>query len=667
MKLLAPAGNFESLKTAIYNGANEIYLGVNEFNARNNVSGFTLDTLVEAVEFCHIYDVRVFLAINILFNNDELQSALEVVIKAYNFGVDAFIVQDLALAKIIKDNYPKIELHASTQMGIHNLEGVKEIEKYGFTRVVLARETPLSEIKRIRDNSNIEIEYFVHGALCVSFSGNCYLSSYMFSASGNRGRCKQPCRLPFTLTLNGKALKKGYLLSAKDFNMINRLADLEKAGVTSLKIEGRARRPYYVGLVTREYKNAIRGLKVDNNQIELAFNREFTEGYFNGNGKIISLIQNHIGIDAGKVIAVNYGKNFNEVYIKSPVKIKPKSVLKFTDGEKEIITISAYDLKELKDNTYLLTTTQKVKKNLLVRLISDPLMEEEFLAKTRKRNLDIQLLLKQGEPITATLFLNGKSAEIKGEVLQKPINRPLEKKDIEECFSKSEYFSAVIRYIHFDNVFIVKSALNEFRRKVYAKVKELLLNHDRIELKSIKINIPSSINILDNYSIVDKIKEEYIGDIVIYSPEVYTIDNVKEFFLSVKKQDKKPYLFAPNFALKEDIELLKEIVGKIRIGLVVNNYYAFSLTDDIIIGGGLNVYNNLTAKILNNKIILSENGVEKNTPFYYMTLRHCPIKAHVGGNCDNCKYKNGYEYVMDNGKVLKLKRKKLVSCTFYLE
>jgi putative protease len=199
MKLLSPAGNFECLKMAVFNGADEVYLGINEFNARNNIDGFTLETLETAVDFAHLYGVKVHLAINILFSDEELQSAFDTVVKAYNMGVDAFIVQDLALAHILHVNYPQIELHASTQMGIHNLEGVLAIEKSGFSRVVLARETPLEEIKRIKQNTNIEIEYFAHGALCVSFSGNCYMSSYLFGASGNRGRCKQLCRLPFAL------------------------------------------------------------------------------------------------------------------------------------------------------------------------------------------------------------------------------------------------------------------------------------------------------------------------------------------------------------------------------------------------------------------------------------------------------------------------------------
>lgn len=276
MKILSPAGNFESLKMAVYNGADEVYLGIDDFNARN-IQGFTIDSLKEAVDFAHIFGVRVFLAINILFSDQEFLSAIKTVVDAYNLGVDAFIIQDLGLASYIHENYPRIELHASTQMGIHNLEGVRYIEQFGFKRVVLSRETPLEEIKRIRDNSSIEIEYFVQGALCVSFSGNCYLSSYTCNASGNRGKCKQLCRLPYTLRFKGKALNKGYLLSAKDFNMTKRLLDLEKAGVTSLKIEGRARRPYYVATATREYFNALNKKSANQENLALAFTRGYTD------------------------------------------------------------------------------------------------------------------------------------------------------------------------------------------------------------------------------------------------------------------------------------------------------------------------------------------------------------------------------------------------------
>ena len=362
MKILSPAGNFESLKAAVTFGADEVYLGINEFNARNNIDGFSLETLKSAVDYAHVYGVKVCLAINILFTDQELDDAINIVVKAYNLGVDAFIMQDLGLISLISKNYPQVEIHASTQMGLHNLEGVKQVLKYGIKRVVLARETPLSEVRRIKENTDVEIEYFAQGALCVSFSGNCYLSSYLNNASGNRGKCKQLCRLPYTLYKGTKKLKSGYLLSAKDFNLSRRLDDLKNAGVDVIKIEGRARRPFYVASATREYYNALHGKTADQTALELAFNRTFTEGYFNGNGKIISDIQNHIGIPIGKVEKVNKGKTFNEVFITSNKELSPKSTFKFFDGKKEITTLTAFDLNKVADKLYRITTFAQITK-----------------------------------------------------------------------------------------------------------------------------------------------------------------------------------------------------------------------------------------------------------------------------------------------------------------
>ena len=225
MKLLSPAGDFESLKMAVYYGADEVYLGVKNFNARN-IEGFNLETLKEAIEFAHLYNVKVHLTVNILFSDNELQNALDLVVDAYNLGVDAFIIQDIGLASLINKNYPQIEIHASTQMGLHNLEGVLWAKNLGFKRVVLARETPIEEIKKIKDNCDIEIEYFAHGALCVSFSGNCYLSSEIKGKSGNRGECLQLCRLFYNASNNEKQINNGYLLSTKDLCYADKLKEL---------------------------------------------------------------------------------------------------------------------------------------------------------------------------------------------------------------------------------------------------------------------------------------------------------------------------------------------------------------------------------------------------------------------------------------------------------
>lgn len=664
MKLLSPAGDYESLKMAVINGADEVYLGVKDFNARN-IEGFSFENLKEATDFSHIYGVKVHLAVNILFNDFELQNALNLVVDANNIGVDAFIIQDLGLAKLIHENYPEIEMHASTQMGIHNLEGAKVASELGFKRIVLSRETPLDEIKRIKDNLNIEIEYFAQGALCVCFSGNCYLSSKMFNASGNRGKCKQLCRLPFSLSNNGKLLKSGYLLSAKDFNMLKQLPNLEKAGVDSIKIEGRARRPYYVAVATKIYRNALDNSPVDEEDLKLAFNREFTEGYFNGNSNIISKFNNHIGILIGKIKNVNTGKNFTEFIFSSNEKLSKKSVIKLFKDKNEISTISLFDLREIAPNTYLSTTTQKVENGLDVRLISNFEKEVETLSQTRKIIVDLKIVANKNCPIRAAVKFKEIEFEVLGEKCFEAQNQPLNKFEIETNFNKNEFFQPIIIF-ETDNAFLTKKQLNEFRRKVYEKLVEKLTENKNKKLSKINVEIDKNVIKFDNFQVVENFNEKFIEKNIIYSPETYSLDNVVKFKEKCLNQSKEAFLMLPNFATKQDIRILSEIVEKTGISIIATNIYALSFKTKKIAGGELNIYNSVAANFLNIPILSAENNLSTQIEVPYMTFRHCPMKQHLGANCANCPYNNNYKFTMQNGKVFTLKRKKLSSCTFYL-
>jgi len=660
MKVLSPAGDMESLKAAVYNGADEVYLGVKDFNARN-IEGFSLQTLKDAVDFAHVFNVKVNLAVNILFNDAEMQSALDLVVDAYNLGINAFIVQDVGLASLINKYYPQIEMHASTQMGIHNLEGVREIEKLGFKRVVLARETPLEEIRRIKSKSNIEIEYFCQGALCVSFSGNCYMSSYLHEASGNRGKCKQLCRLPYSFRYNNKELKSGFLLSAKDFNMLEQLEELKQAGVDVLKIEGRARRPFYVGVATKIYKNALSGEKYNIEDLKLAFNRGYTEGYFNGNDNIISHKQNHVGIEIGKVKKVKLGKKFNEVFISSDREISLKSVLKFFKGDKETV-LTAYDVKK-QDNLYKITTTQSVEVGASVNLISDFEKEQNFLQKTLRRKVYIDVIAKINEPIKASFVLNDVQYSVKGEVCVEAKSQPLTENDLKINFNKSDLFDAEI-LCKLDCVFLPKQKLNEFRRKVFNKFFEILTATCDKKLDKVTINQQKNIKKFKNYKEIFNLNEKYDADNIIYCPQNYNLNDVTKFMQKCKEENKKGYLSLPNFALNSDVEMLNEIIKQRKIPIVVNNFYALQFNTEKIIGGGMNVFNSYSANYLNLPYLQSEDG-EYTMPF--MTLRHCPMKEHLNGHCSNCSYKDGYEYVMQSGKRFKLKRIKMSTCTFYLK
>lgn len=665
MKILSPAGNFECLKMAIYNGADEVYLGINDFNARNNIDGFNLNSLTEAVDFAHVFNVKVNLAINILFSDEELQKALDTIVKAYNIGVDSFIIQDLGLAYLVNKNYSNIEIHASTQMAIHNLEGVKYLENFGFKRIVLARETPLNEIKRIKENTSVELEYFAQGALCVSFSGNCYLSSYLFNASGNRGRCKQLCRLPYTLLKNNKALKRGYLLSAKDFNMINRLDDLKNAGINVIKIEGRARRPFYVASATREYYNRIHGNPINQDNLKLGFNREYTEGYFNGNSNIVSNIQNHIGIYVGKVEKVNIGKNFNEIYFSSNRELSPKSTFKIINNNQEKTTLSAYDLKEVSKGKYKLTTTQELQVNDNIHLIIDYKKEFETLSTFKKKEISLTIKFEENKEMLALFKHNNKTYEIYGEKCELAQNQPLTPDDLKNNFSKSDLFSCNLD-ISLDRVFVTKQKLNEFRRNVFNKVFTVLTSPFKHNEKYVKIKNDYKLTKFEDFAIVDNLNHTFTKKHIIYSPEIYSLEEVFKFINKCNILNKTPFLDTPNFALEKDINFLKDIVDRTKINIIANNYYALNFNTNVVIGAGLNVYNHITASIFNKPIISAENNISTKINYPYMTLRHCPMKEHLNASCENCPYSNNYSYKMDDGTTLKLKRKKLSTCTFYL-
>ena len=280
IELLAPAGSMEALKAAVQNGADAVYLGCGSFNARQSAKNFTIQTLSEAVKYCHVRGVQVHLTLNTLVSDREMDACCELIRQAAIAGVDAFIVQDLGVVELCRQIAPKVPIHGSTQMTVHSLPGVLLCAAWGMTRVVLSRELSREEIRYICENSPIEIEVFGHGALCMCYSGQCYLSAAIGGRSGNRGRCAQPCRLPYGF---GRSEHK-YPLSLKDNCLVHYVKDLEEMGVASLKLEGRMKKPEYVATVTRVYRQALNEGRVTGameKALHDAFNRQgFTDGYY---------------------------------------------------------------------------------------------------------------------------------------------------------------------------------------------------------------------------------------------------------------------------------------------------------------------------------------------------------------------------------------------------
>lgn len=274
-EILAPAGGKEQLIAAVRCGADAVYLGTEQFNARSSATNFDKAALNEAVRYCHARNVKVYVTMNTLITDKEIDNVVNEIKNIAQSGADAVIIQDLAVARLWKEHCPEMKLHASTQMTIHNVEGAKQVEKLGFERIVLARELSASEVKQIKENVNAEIEVFVHGALCMSVSGTCLLSSMIGARSGNRGKCAQPCRLNF------KCNNREYSLSLKDLSLISQVEKLKDCGVDSFKIEGRMKRPEYVSAAVSALKNAIENKPYDTQKLQAVFSRSgFTNGYF---------------------------------------------------------------------------------------------------------------------------------------------------------------------------------------------------------------------------------------------------------------------------------------------------------------------------------------------------------------------------------------------------
>ncbi|MEW5897967.1 MAG: peptidase U32 family protein, partial [Bacillota bacterium] len=320
-ELLAPAGSWEALVAAVQNGADAVYLGGRSFNARQSAANFDDAELARAIEYAHVRGVKVYVTVNTLVAEEELEQAARFLFFLARAGADAAILQDLGLAALAREVVPELPLHASTQMTVHNSPAVAHLRRLGFQRVILARELHLAEVQRIKEETGAGVEVFIHGALCVCYSGQCLFSSLVGGRSGNRGRCAQPCRLPYTLVDgHGRPLADPgrvgeYLLSPRDLNVSRHLPALIQAGVDAFKIEGRLKRPEYVATVVRVYRQLLdRAAALGPEKFFVApeeakdlaqiFNREFTAGYlFGRQGKLLMSFRrpNNRGVFLGRV------------------------------------------------------------------------------------------------------------------------------------------------------------------------------------------------------------------------------------------------------------------------------------------------------------------------------------------------------------------------------
>ncbi|ADQ47047.1 peptidase U32 [Caldicellulosiruptor kronotskyensis 2002] len=506
VELLAPAGGFEELIAAVKAGADSVYVGAKEFSARAYAKNFSEDELKKAIDFCHERGKKIYLAINTLIYNDEMRKALKLLEFAYMEGIDAVIVQDIGLLFIMINEFPDLPIHASTQMTVHNLAQVKFLEGLGVKRVILSRELSIDEIKNIRQQSSIELEVFVHGALCISYSGQCLFSSIIFKRSGNRGQCAQPCRLYYKLLDKGKkVIDRGYLLSPKDICLIENIDKLIEAGVDSFKIEGRLKDQYYVYTVSSIYrkyidmyyeKGKITIVSADKQKLLLVFNRgNFSTGYLENTG-IDRIIFKKAPNNTGLFIGNFYFEN-ETLFLQTSYNLSNGDVISFRNKNfEEILLEINNNIIKKDDKRFEVKVDFERKKRLkefsqgqvfIVRNKEHEIRIEKEMNKEKKfRKVDFKVWIEKGKRIKALAACDRFEVEEEGEVVQQAKEKKVTSAAVISSFSKlggtifeMGNFDAYIE----DGCFVKVSELNRLRKVLIEKLSQKIISFYKRSLK----------------------------------------------------------------------------------------------------------------------------------------------------------------------------------------
>lgn len=723
VELLAPVGSQEALYAAIQNGANAIYLSGKLFNARQYASNFDLDELRKAVSYAHLRNVKVYITVNTLVDDNEINDIIDYTKFLYEIDVDGIIVQDLGYASIIRKIFPDLDIHASTQMTINNLDGVEFLKKIGFKRVVLARETPLEEIKYISSNTDIELEAFVHGALCVSYSGQCLMSSLIGGRSGNRGTCAQPCRMKYSIVdKDGNLLKdwdKQHLLSPKDLNTLDDIEALINSGILSFKIEGRMKRPEYVAIVVKNYRKAIDNGKFslteeDKKDVTQIFNRGFTKGLTLGDfGKefISKDRPDNRGLLLGKVIRADKYK----IYVLLDEDVAQGDGLEFLLKSGEYKGMKApFDAK--KGTTIHLDKPGYIEKDTNVyKTSSNKLFKEaksSYIDKEIKYPIDMEIEIKIGhKPKLVVIYGNNIIEVCIDKVVESSQKISIKKDKIVEQLSKLGDTTYEINNINMDideGAFLPLSILNQLRRDAISeldsrvgsfnkRIKMDELEYIRVKSKffkftnkkdiankklTIKVKNINQFNQLD----MDKVDRVYLG---FYENLDLAVNKAKDSGIQV-------YLWTDKILYKKDLKNLEQILKSTKdfdgisvsnIGTLefVKNRFDLNIHGDI----GLNIFNSYTVdylKYLNlnsmtlspelnlqqiRKIVDNVGGSLEGLVYGYLPLmitKNCPMAVVKGCKndleCKICKYTKGYGLKDRMGVTFKMDRNESFSTIY---
>ncbi|SNQ62634.1 DUF3656 domain-containing U32 family peptidase [Candidatus Methanoperedens nitratireducens] len=487
-ELLAPVGNKESLIAAVKNGAGAVYFGGRAFSARQYASNFNREELEWAIDYTHKMGVKAYVTVNTLIKDSELEEAADYLRFLCNAGADAVIVQDLGILRLLREQLPGLPIHASTQMTIHNTEGVKFLKDMGVKRLVLARELSLEEIRRIKSETNMEIETFIHGALCFSYSGQCLLSSMIGGRSGNRGYCAQPCRKKYRVNE-----VEGYLLSPKDMNMSEHIGALVKAGIDSFKIEGRMKRPEYVAGVVRVYRKLIdrffeapgrfRVTEGEKHTLRQLFNREFTTGYFFGNPgcELMSRKCPHnIGTELGRVLDYEPRKKLVSISLKAP--LRTGDGIGIGEQDTGVIVRSMYVNNQ---RAAAASPGSAVRIHLDTGVATGDAVFKTYdaglmasLEAGNDRKIPVRMLIKAciNEHVELYITDGENDITVRGAKVSKAEAKPISRNSITEQLKKlgnTVFEAQEIKFEGDDNIFIPVSGLNSLRREAVSRLEEL--------------------------------------------------------------------------------------------------------------------------------------------------------------------------------------------------
>lgn len=684
-EILAPAGSVEQLTAAVNNGCNAVYLGLDSFNARMKAPNFTAQNLRQWVDYCHFFDVKVYVTVNTSIKNCEVERAAEAVRTAYDCFADGVIVTDLALLRYAASLPKPFSVVASTQLNVHDRLGAEFVRNLGADTVVCSRECSYEQIKEIAA-TGVKVECFLHGALCVCQSGQCFFSSIVGGNSGNRGLCAQPCR-KFYKSNVGNYTKGGYLLSASDICGLDTAQKLLECGATTFKIEGRNRRAEYAGATSKVYSelfaNNFRHTKNDFNLLAEMYNRgnlpscNYLEGA--NHNVIFPDAQNHIGVQVGTV---------KGGCVNSCVPLRKGDGLKVFDGNLEYCGGIA-----LEDGVGCVRAqfSLAAQDGMIVRRTTSQKLCEEISVARRRRPLEMKLSAFVNDKCLLTLISGNVSVTVRSEnVLPSAISKPTTKEDFVTQLEKigDSPFELKNVEVRCNGVFMAKSQINALRRNGLELLYSAVVNEYNRQFGS-----RSSMNLQFKCRTAPSVGDKTCLAVVCYTSEqVNAVRGVADYvLLKVEKIDETSTANLPENCFVDlppfcDCNYLLKLLKTNRFGIVCNNVGHVQLAREAgvpyVAGAGLNLFNDemvgefsdATTFLYSQELTLNEisrfgnkNGLTfVDGKISLMKLVHCPYKVVFDGGCDSCKVKNRLIYTDELGNDFEISRRRDVKCNFEL-